>query len=360
MIMQLSDLGWSSFFELNFEKYKNEGFLAMRIIRENREKYIACGEFGEFSCEVSGTFRFHAKSKSQFPAVGDWVVTSVITNERKAIIQAVLPRKSGFSRKVAGHITEEQVIAANIDIVFIITGLDLNYNLRRIERFLSIAWESKALPVILLNKADLCPEAELRKIEVESVAIGVDVYTVSATQNVGIDILKQYIQKGKTIAFLGSSGVGKSTIINSLLGKEQLKVNDVSELGSRGRHTTTYRELFILSNGGMIIDTPGMRELQVWGEDEGLKHVFDDIEKLSLSCRYRNCSHQNEPDCAVQIAISEGTLDPKRLESFLKMKREFEYLQDRQTMKASAIEKANWKRISKLAKSIKKNQAESD
>lgn len=360
MIMQLSDLGWSSFFELNFDKYKNQGLLAMRIIRENREKYIACGEHGEYNCEVSGKFRFHTVTKSQFPAVGDWVVTSVIENEMKAIIHAVLPRKTAFSRKVAGPITEEQVIAANIDTVFIITGLDLNYNLRRIERFLSIAWESKVLPVILLNKADLCPEAELRKIEVESIAIGVDVYTLSATQNVGIDILKKYIQKGKTIAFLGSSGVGKSTIINSLLGTEQVKVNEVSELGSRGRHTTTYRELFVLSNGGMIIDTPGMRELQVWGEEEGLKHVFDDIEKVSLNCRYRNCSHQNEPGCAVQIAIHNGTLDPKRLESFLKMKREFAYLEDRQTMKASAIEKANWKRISKLAKNIKKNKSEQD
>lgn len=356
--MQLSDLGWNSFFDLNFENYKNQGLFAMRIIRENREKYIACDELGEFICEVSGKFRFHAETKSQFPAVGDWVVTSVIENEMKAIIHAVLPRKSVFSRKVPGHITEQQVIAANIDIVFIITGLDLNFNLRRIERFLSIAWESNALPVVLLNKADLCPDAELRKIEVESVAIGVDVYTLSASQNIGIDVLKKYIQRGKTIAFLGSSGVGKTTIINSLLGAEHLKVNEVSELGSRGRHTTTYRELFILPNGGMIIDTPGMRELQVWGEEDGLKYVFDDIEKLSLNCRYRNCSHQNEPGCAVQIAISDGILDSKRLESFLKIKREFAYLEDRQTMKPSAIEKANWKKISKLAKRIKKNQSE--
>ncbi|TGM59040.1 ribosome small subunit-dependent GTPase A [Leptospira vanthielii] len=354
--MQLSDLGWNSFFEQNFEKYKTQGLSAMRIIRENREKYIACCELGEFSCEISGKYRFDTDSKSEFPAVGDWVVTSVIPNEMKAIIHALLPRKSVFSRKVAGQITDEQVIAANIDIVFIITGLDLNYNLRRIERFLSIAWESKALPVILLNKADLCPEAELRKTEVESVAIGVDVYTLSATQNIGIDILNQYIQRGKTVAFLGSSGVGKSTIINSLLGMEHLKMNEVSELGSRGRHTTTYRELIVLPSGGMVIDTPGMRELQVWGDEEGLKYVFDDIEKLSLNCRYRNCSHENEPGCAVQNAISNGSLDPKRLESFLKLKKEFKYLENRQTMKASAIEKANWKTISKLAKNIKKNK----
>ncbi|WP_244310038.1 ribosome small subunit-dependent GTPase A [Leptospira mtsangambouensis] len=355
MIMLLSDLGWNSFFELSFDQYKNLGLSAMRIVRENREKYIACGELGEFNCEVSGKFRFNTESKSEFPTVGDWVVTSVIPNEKKAIIHALLPRKSVFSRKVPGQMTDEQVIAANIDIVFIITGLDLNYNLRRIERFLSIAWESKALPVVLLNKADLCPEAELRKIEVESIAIGVDVHTLSATQNTGIAILNQYIQRGKTIAFLGSSGVGKSTIINTLLGMEHLKVNEVSELGSRGRHTTTYRELILLPSGGMVIDTPGMRELQVWGDEEGLKSVFDDIENLSLNCRYRNCSHENEPGCAVQKAISENSLDPKRLESFLKLKKEYKYLEDRQTMKASAIEKANWKSISKLAKNIKKN-----
>lgn len=356
MIMLLADLGWNSFFELNFDQYKNLGLSAMRIVRENREKYIACGELGEFSCEVSGKFRFSTERKSEFPAVGDWVVTSVIPDEKKAIIHALLPRKTVFSRKVPGQMTDEQVIAANIDIIFIITGLDLNYNLRRIERFLSIAWESKALPVVLLNKSDLCPEAELRKIEVESIAIGVDVHTLSATQNTGIAILNQYIQRGKTIAFLGSSGVGKSTIINSLLGMEHLKVNEVSELGSRGRHTTTYRELILLPSGGMVIDTPGMRELQVWGDEEGLKFVFDDIENLSLNCRYRNCSHENEPGCAVQKAISENSLDPKRLESFLKLKKEFKYLEDRQTMKASAIEKANWKSISKLAKNFKKNQ----
>ncbi|MBF0449360.1 MAG: ribosome small subunit-dependent GTPase A [Candidatus Magnetomorum sp.] len=355
--MQLKDLGWTQFFENHYEQYRNQDYSVMRIIRQNRDNYVACSDLGEFSCEVTGKFRFDSDSKSKFPTVGDWVVTSILAGEQKAMIHALLPRKSVFSRKVAGQITEEQVVAANVETIFIVIGLDLNFNLRRIERYLSIAWESGAMPVILLNKADLCPEIDLRKSEVESIAIGVDVYTLSACQHIGLENLNKYIQTGKTVAFIGSSGVGKSTIINTFLGTNLLKVNEVSELGSRGRHTTTFRELIVLPRGGIFIDTPGMREIQVWGDEEGLRQAFDDIEKLSTQCHFRDCRHVNEPDCAVQEAIHNGSLEPKRLKSYLKLKREFGYLSDRQTMKANAVEKARWKTISQYAKQLKKDKS---
>jgi ribosome biogenesis GTPase / thiamine phosphate phosphatase len=354
-VMQLFDLGWGPFFEDLFVPYRDQGLSPMRITRENRRKYLAFGELGEYSCEISGRFRFETDKKGEFPTVGDWVAVSTLPDKGKAIIQALLPRKTAFSRKVAGQKTEEQIVAANIDVVFIVCGLDLNFNLRRIERYLTVAWESGALPVILLNKADLCPDADLRKGEVESIALGAEVHSLSASKKTGLEALFPYIQVGKTVAFLGSSGVGKSTIINALLGAERLRVNSVSELGSRGRHTTTFRELLFLPNGGMVIDTPGMRELQVWGDEEGLKRVFDDIESLASQCRFWNCRHENEPGCAVQEAIIHGSLEPKRLESFWKLKKELAYLADRQTMTANAVEKARWKSISQIAKNLKKN-----
>jgi ribosome biogenesis GTPase / thiamine phosphate phosphatase len=354
--MQLTDLGWNPFFEAHFEEYRKLDYSAMRIVRENREKYIACCELGQFTCEISGKYRFNNDSRADFPTVGDWVAGPIRPEEMKATIHALLPRKSVFSRKVAGNITDEQIIAANIDTIFIVTGLDSNFNLRRIERYLTMTWNSGAMPVIILNKSDLCPEAESRKYEVESIAIGVDIYTLSAAQNIGLEFLSKYIQTGKTVAFLGSSGVGKSTIINSLLGTNRLKVNEVSELGSRGRHTTTFRELIVLPDGGIVIDTPGMRELQVWGDEEGLKQVFDDIEELAVNCRFKDCSHENEPGCAILEAASNGSIDPKRLESYYKLKKEFSYLADRQTMKASAIEKARFKTISKLSKNYFKDK----
>lgn len=354
--MHLMDLGWNSFFETSFERFKSDSYLAARIGQEHKSNYIVLYENGELTAEISGKFRFEAESRAKYPTVGDWVVISIPTNNERAIIHALLPRQSAFVRKEAGVLTEEQVVAANIDTIFIVCGLDGNFNLRRIERYLTLAWESGAMPVILLNKSDLCQQLEMRISEVESMAVSVPVHAISASNGTGFEAFEKYLIHGKTAAYLGSSGVGKSSIINRLLGEERLQIGEVSNADSRGRHTTTYRQLIILPNGGMVIDTPGMRELQVWGDEEGFKQAFDDIEELATNCRFRDCAHQSEPGCAVQAAISDGRLDAERYQSYLKLKREFRYLAARQSMKANAVEKLKWKQITQMQKSYKKGR----
>jgi ribosome biogenesis GTPase / thiamine phosphate phosphatase len=353
--MNISDLGWNKFFEDNFTEFAAQGFIPARVSEEHKSNYRLFSDYGELSAEVSGKYRFSAESRGQFPAVGDWVAISHFPLEAKGIIQSLLPRKSVFERKVAGETTVEQVVAANVDIVFIICGLDKDYNIRRVERYLTLTWESGAIPVIVLNKADLCDNIDERLAEIAAIAIGVPIHITSAKDGTGFEIFQEYLKPGVTGALLGSSGVGKSSIINNLIGADCLPTQEVREYDSRGRHTTTYRQLLILPTGGIVIDTPGMRLLKLWGDDSGLKRAFEEIEELAESCKFRDCSHQGEPGCAVQAAIDDGHLAADRYSSYLKLRKEQRYLEARQSMKASVVEKLRWKQLSQYQKSLKKS-----
>lgn len=352
----LSNLGWDTFFQKHFEKLKLPGSVPARVLSESKGSYQLFSQYGELTARISGKMRYHAGAGNQFPSVGDWVIIKPLVNEQKGIIQCVLPRKSKFSRKVSGELTEEQVVSANVDTVFIVSSLDggRNFNLRRIERYLTLAWSSGATPVIVLNKVDLCPDVDVCIRNVEAVATGISIYPVSAKERLGLDALRHYLTKGNTVAFLGSSGVGKSALINALLGVEKQDTGEVREDDRMGRHTTTKRELILLPGSGMVIDTPGMREIQMWADEDDLRGTFYDIETLSQGCRFSDCSHDSESGCAVRAAISQGDLDPARLESYRKLQKELIYLASREEQSTRLYEKAKYKKIAKWVKEIQK------
>lgn len=352
--MNLENLGWRPFFQEHFECDNNETHTVGRVTLEHKHIYRLYTEKGEVLGEVSGKLRHGALGREDFPAVGDWVVISVRANEKRATIHKVLPRQSKFSRKVAGVNTEEQIVAANVDTVFLVNALNNDFNVRRIERYLILAWESGAEPVVVLSKADLCDDIEQKIAEVESVAYGVPVHVISSTENEGLDALEPYLQKGKTVALLGSSGAGKSTLVNRLVGEDIQLVKEVREGDDRGRHTTTHRELILLPQGGLVIDTPGMRELQLWQADEGFRDTFDDIEELARNCHFRDCRHENEPSCAVQNALMDGTLDQGRYKNYQKMQRELAYLARKEDQKAQLAEKEKWKKITQSVRHKKR------
>jgi ribosome biogenesis GTPase len=345
--MNLNLLGWSSFFASSFAAYSQAGYAVGRVAIASRTLYTLYTESGELTADISGNLQSRATATQDFPAVGDWVVIRSRVSEKRATIHAILPRKSKFSRKTAGARTEEQVVATNIDTVFLVSGLDGDFNLRRIERYLLLAWESGANPVILPNKADLCPAIDERVAEVAAVAPSVSIIPLSATNQQGLDALSSYLQPGQTVALLGSSGVGKSTITNELKGEKVQAIQSVRRGDDRGRHTTTHRELILLPNGSLIIDTPGMREIQIWSAGEGLQETFSDIEALAERCRFRDCQHHHEPGCAVQQALERGSLDESRFLNYRKLQKELNYLTRRQDQRASLLEKERWKKIHK-------------
>jgi len=352
----LKTLGWNSYFEKEFEPFKNEGYGVGRVALEHKGGYRLYTESGEIPAEITGRVRFEATGRAGFPAVGDWVAITIQPTEAKASIHAILPRKSKFSRKIAGNVTDEQLVATNIDTVFLIQSLDKNYNLRRLERYLVLALESGAAPVIILSKADLCESVEERRLEVESIAPGVPVHAISTKLSEGLEQLNAYLGVGRTIAFLGMSGVGKSTLINRLVGRDVQKVREVRAHDDRGMHTTRHRELVILPSGGLLVDTPGMRELQLWDVGEGLSDSFSDVETLAAQCRFSNCTHTQEPHCAVKEAVESGSLDAKRLENYLKMGKELEYLESRQDSRVQVKRKERDRKIHKEYNKVKRRK----
>lgn len=317
-----------------------------RVVAEHRDRYLVATADGDRSAVLAGRLRHETTSREDLPAVGDWVAVSRLAGGGTVSLLAVLPRRTAFVRKAAGETTVAQVVAANVDVALVATALPFDLNMRRLERYLTLAWESGAMPVVVLTKADLSDDPRAAIIEAALTAPGVDVVAVSATAGEGVATLDRHLRPARTAVLVGSSGVGKSTLVNRLLGAERLRTAAV-DVDGRGRHTTTHRELVRLANGALLIDTPGMRELQLWSTDAGLGSAFADVEACALRCRFGNCTHESEPDCGVLMAIARGELAAERLEHWHRLRREVAHLARKQDELATAEERGRIKRLTR-------------
>jgi ribosome small subunit-dependent GTPase A len=344
----LAALGWDEAWADAFATHAASGHRAARVVAVHREASVVRDGVGDRTAAVSGSFRFDALAASDFPTVGDWVAL-----DPNGVIVAVLPRRTIFKRmasdasRLLSGLDDEQVMASNVDLALLVAGLDNDFNLRRIERYLAVAWSSEVLPVVVLNKTDLADDIDGRLLAVEGIAPGVAIVAVSARTGAGMDRLRSHLRPTATAAILGSSGVGKSTLVNALLGEDRQATATVRGSDSRGRHTTTHRELFELPGGALLVDTPGIRALEVLGAEAGLEAAFDEVAEIAATCRFSDCGHESEPDCAVRLALSDGRLDEGRLASFRKLEREQTSAKRQEDPRARAESRRTWKLIHK-------------
>jgi ribosome biogenesis GTPase len=337
----LEELGWDADWTSSLEQLEDDNLVPARIAAQHRGAYLVWSAEGELRARAAGRLFYAHEVGAPIPAVGDWV------GLRETTITSILPRRSAFIRKRAGLGSDEQVLAANVDAAFLLAGLDDDFSLRRLERYITTAWDSSAEPVVVLTKADLCGNVGDAVLQVESVAIGVPIYPISNVTGVGVDELMPHLSPGRTVVMLGSSGVGKSTLLNRLAGTELMRTAAIAADGT-GRHTTTHRELVRLPGGALAIDTPGLRELQFWEGDLGA--AFEDIEALAAECRFRDCAHAREPGCAVLTAVDEGRLELDRLRSWRKLQRELEAIAARTDHRLRVARKKRWKAIAAHAR----------
>lgn len=343
----LARLGWGEADARRFAPFAAQGLLPARVVAGLARQLRVVSAAGEALAEASGSLRHQASGAAGLPGVGDWVALRLGDEPGRGVIHAVLPRRTAFVRRAPGARAEAQVLGANIDTVFLVMGLDGDFNPRRLERALLLAWQSGASPVVLLNKADVCDDLPAKRAQIERSAAGVPVLVLAAKHGEGLEALEPWLLPGRTVALLGSSGVGKSTLVNRLLGHEKQRTHDVRAHDQRGRHTTTHRELILLPGGALLLDTPGLRELQLWADDGGLEAVFEDVAELASACRFTDCGHDSEPGCAVRAAVDERRLDPLRLSSYLKLGAELRALERREDPLKRRAERGRWKAIHK-------------
>ncbi|MFC3127469.1 ribosome small subunit-dependent GTPase A [Pseudoroseomonas globiformis] len=349
----IEQYGWSEALRLAFEPHARAGYFPGRIIVQQREMHSVMTDGGSLNARLSGRLRHEAREAGH-PTAGDWVALSAKSGDGKATIHAVLPRRTAFVRRAADSVQTLQVIAANVDVVFVVTSLNAELNPRRLERFLAAAWQSGAKPVVVLTKADLCEQPESQAAGIATLAAGCPVLVVSVRQGVGLDSLMDHVAPGKTCVLIGSSGVGKSTLVNALLGEERMATQAIRASDARGRHTTSYRQLVLLPGGGLILDTPGIREVGLIDAEEGLNTAFDDVEHLAQHCRFRDCGHSSEPGCAVRGALDEGRLDPARWAHFQKLTGELAALGVTRDRMAQEIERRRQATLQKAYRFNKK------